>query len=109
MHTFIKLARQVEGMYVGWGFPKDPQEGINTTPQHGSIAVPTGPLGELLPFLLARVSRRDGSARVGAGRQAGSTLQTLLPTSTSRLRPVLRRAVEMLVKNAQFPTWPHLR
>lgn len=40
---------------------------------------------------------RGWKMQVGAGRQAGSTLQTLLPTSTSRLRPALRTAVEALV------------
>lgn len=74
---------------MGWGFPRDPQEGISATPPHHSTAVPAPHLlGELLSSLLARVSRRAGPERAEMGVGAGSTLQTcLLTTSTSRLRP----------------------
>lgn len=96
-------------MHVGWG----PQEGINASPQPPSIAVLTQSTGELLPFLLARVSRRAGFERMedgGGGRQTVGLYPANTPLTTSTVGSVLfrRTAVEVLVKNAQFPTWPYL-
>lgn len=100
----------VEGMYAGWIFPRDIQEGSAPHPS-------TQPTWGRLPCFISQ-RRKDGSGKVGDVGQTVRFFPANTPTtSTSRLClvPEIRAMVqsvqpagEVLVKNAQSPTWPHL-